>query len=287
MPKRLPKISIVTPSYNQGTFIERTISSVLSQKYPNLEFIIMDGKSTDQTVSILKKYSSKLIWESKKDGGQTQAINEGLRKSTGEILAYLNSDDTYAPHTLHTIAHFFQTHPEEHFVYGHGRLIDSDDNEIGFYNDSAMTNESLFAACGISQPTCFWRRDVLEEFGYFDESYRFTMDYEYWVRVSKKFKLHYLPIVLANSRIHPDAKTSSFTHKLHSEALRVSLTHYGRVHYDWIFTYTDSAYSGQKGSKEYYRFMLIRSLVNYWKYNHSIPPIAGRKILMDWLKQAI
>src|SRR5258708_2916487 len=283
---KYPKISIITPSYNQGKYIERTIKSVLSQKYPNLEYIIMDGGSTDTTVSILKKYSRKIVWKSEKDRGQTHAINKGLRLSTGEIITYLNSDDTYQPKALEKIASFFIEHPQEKFVYGCGRLIDTKDKKIGLYNNLEDDYHRLFASCGISQPAAFWRKELLKTVGYFNESFRFTMDYDYWVRVSEKYTLNFLPTIIANTRIHKEAKTSEFTHKLHEEALRVGMSHYGKVHYDWIFTYADSEYMSKKNTPAYFRFMVIRSLYYFWRYNHSLPPKKGLKIILSWVKKA-
>jgi len=287
MKSKFPKISIVTPSYSQGAFIERTIKSVLSQNYPNLEYIVMDGGSTDKTVKILKKYGKQITWKSERDRGQTHAINKGLKLATGEIVTYLNSDDTYQPGTLKLIGEYFRKHPKVAFAYGHGRLIDPKDKEIGFYNDFQEDHEKLFASCGISQPTAFWRRKLLKTVGLFDETFHFTMDYEYWVRVSAKYELVFLPNVLANTRIHPDAKTSAFTHKLHTEAIRVDLTHYGKVHYDWIFTYVDSGYGGKKDSAAYFRHMVAKSLIYYLWYNHSFPSGKGLKVILSWTKHLI
>lgn len=287
MKKNYPKISIITPSYNQGEYIERTIKSVLDQNYPNLEFIVMDGGSTDKTVSVLKKYHKHLIWKSEKDKGQADAINKGLRIATGDIVAYLNSDDTYEPHTLMTIATFFKKHPKASFVYGQGALIDMEDNLIGMYNTLPENRERLFASCGISQPTAFWKHELLQTVGYFNASYQYTMDYEYWVRVAQKYTLHMLPETLASTRIHTEAKTSKFTHKLHGEAIKMSQHHYGKVHYDWVFTFTDSAYEGEKNTPTYFRFMCINSLLNYIKWNHSLPPKQGMRIILSWLAKAL
>lgn len=287
MRKTLPKISIVTPSFNQGQYIERTIKSVLDQNYPNLEYWVMDGGSTDQTVKILKKYGKQVKWVSEKDRGQTDAINKGLRQATGDIVAYLNSDDTYEPHTLKTVAEFFLKHPKAALLYGQGRLIDDKDKEIGMYNTLPESFEKLFESCGISQPTVFWRKEVLNTVGFFDESFHFTMDYEYWMRVSKKYELHLLPEVLANSRIHPDAKTSAYTHKLHAEAVRASVLHYGKVHHDWVFTFRDSGYVGKKPSREYYAYMILNSLIDYAKYNHTLVPLSGRMNIYHWAKNCV
>lgn len=294
MKPTLPKITIITPSYNQGKFIERTIKSVIGQNYPNLEYIVMDGGSTDQTLSILNKYSkahlpkgTTFIWRSEPDGGQTTAINKGLHLATGEIVAYLNSDDTYLPGSLEMISLFFTNQPTANFVYGQGDLIDSIDTKIGEYNTLPENFGNLFASCGISQPTCFWRKKLLKTIGLFDESYQFTMDYDYWIRVSKRYPLYFIPIHIANTRIHKLAKTSAFAHKLHTEAINVSLKHYGRVHYDWVFTYADSLFSGKRNSKQYFRFMMEKSLYFFWSFNHTLPPWKGMKIIMSWFRNSI
>lgn len=289
--KKWPRISIVTPSFNQGQFIERTIKSVLSQNYPNLQYIVMDGGSTDQTLTILKKYSKQLDWVSQKDNGQTDAINKGMAKSDGEILAYLNSDDVYEPGTLKKVATFFLDHPRADFVYSHGRLIDQDDAEIGFYNDSQMDYQALFGGCGISQSTTFWRRRVYEKIGPFNDSFNYTMDYEYWVRVSQHFKLHYLPQeIFASSRIHADAKTSSQTLKLYRDAIRMQQTHYKKVHHDWIFTYVDGLVHAKKNGtlwQEVWYWKVLFGLSTWYQmfWNKSLPSKPMRRQYRLWLKE--
>ena len=128
-----PKISIVTPSLNQGQFIKRTILSVLKQGCHNIEYIVMDGGSTDNTVEILKKYEDRLIWKSEPDRGQSHAINKGFRMATGEIIGWLNSDDTYEPDALKTVIQFFSEHPEIDLIYGDCNMIDENDNIIGMF----------------------------------------------------------------------------------------------------------------------------------------------------------
>lgn len=283
--EKTQKISIITPSFNQGKFIERTIKSVLNQKYPNFEYIVIDGGSTDETISILKKYEDKLTWISEPDNGQTSAINKGLRMSTGDIFSYLNSDDTYESNTLKVVSKFFADHPNSSFIYGEGRLIDSNDVEIGFYNSKAADYQSLASCCPISQPTTFMKRLVYEEIGEFNENYQFTMDYEYWIRVSKKFKLHYLKkVILANARIHDNAKTSAFTSKLHLDAIKATKLFYGEVHPDWINNYIHSHFSRKESNVLYYPSMIVGSffLTMYW--NKKFPNSTQQQQYINWAK---
>lgn len=290
---KFPKITIVTPSYNQGQFIERTIESVLNQDYPNLEYIIMDGGSKDNTLQIIKKYQKHLIWKSEKDDGQADAINKGLRISTGDILAYLNSDDTYMPNILKKVGQIFNEQSAIDFLYGKGRLIDIHDKEIGFYNDSQTDADKLFTQCAISQPTAFWRRKVMDKVGLFDPSFQYTMDYEYWMRIAKQFDLHYFDqLVIANTRIHPDAKTSSQTHKLHLDAVRASLLHYGKVHYDWISTLADGEVPHLKDDEFlkrtlYLGHMIIKTFYYHAIFNKEVPQGDAGKLLLSRIKQYI
>lgn len=281
-----PLISIITPSYNQGKFIERTIKSVLNQNYPNLEYIVMDGGSTDGTLDVLKKYENKITWVSEPDNGQTHAINKGFKIAKGDILAYLNSDDTYEVGTLKKIANYFKKHPRVAFLYGKGRIIDENDKELGFYQSKTTDHNSLAEHCPISQPTTFWRRKVYEEIGEFNEEYQFTMDYEYWIRVSKKFKLHYLKnTTLANARVHQDAKTSSFYTKLHLDAIKVVKAHYGKVHFEWITNYINSFSFLKKGSFTYYLSLIIGSFILNLIWNKDLPTRNIMRKYFGWVKE--
>lgn len=281
-----PKISIITPSYNQGKFIERTIKSVLNQNYPNLEYIVMDGGSTDETLSILKKYQDRLTWVSKKDNGQAHAINKGLKIATGEILAYLNSDDTYQPETFATVAKYFKSHPKANFIYGEGRLIDKNDNEIGFYQSKICNHQILAKHCPISQPTTFWTTKVYQQIGEFNEKYQFTMDYEYWIRVSKKFKLNYLKNkVLANARIHQNAKTSAFNTQLHLDAIKAVKAHYGTINSDWINNYNHSRFFSKEKNLFYYSGLILGSIFLNLVWNKKFPDKNDRSQYITWIKE--
>ncbi len=298
MKKKLPRISIITPSFNQGQFIAATLQSVVDQKYPDVELIVMDGGSTDQTVAILKKFAKEnvnnelltFIWKSEKDGGQADAINKGLKIATGDILAYLNSDDTYERDTFKIISKYFLSHPKVQFVYGHGKLIDPSGKKIGMYNDFQADFDTLHGSCPISQPTAFWSREIFEKIGFFDKSFHYTMDYDYWVRVSQKFSMVYLNEVLANTRIHPAAKTSSQTQKLYADAIRVQNKYYPNVHHDWIFTYTDGEVHNLKNGTFlqeilYWKYLFFMSAWRQIQWNHILPSGQMRKQYRKWMHE--
>lgn len=227
--RSIPRISVITPSFNQGKFIERTIKSVIQQDYPNLEYIIVDGSSTDGTLDILKKYDNKLIWISEKDKGQADAINKGIRMSTGEIIAYLNADDTYANGTLKRVSEFFKNNKSVMWLTGRCRIVDEDDREIRkmitMYKNFLLNYYSykmLLITNPISQPATFWRREVIEEFGLFDINEHLVMDYEYWLRIGKKYSPAIIDDYLACFRIHKRSKTMSTNFSNFKQELAVS-----------------------------------------------------------------
>ena len=205
------KISIVTPSFNQGQFIEETINSVLSQDYGDIEYIIIDGGSTDNSVNIIKKYDSRFsYWVSEKDNGQTEAINKGLRRATGDIVAWLNSDDVYEPGTLAAVAKFFSERADVDMLYGDANIIDHDGRFL--FHKKALPFDRLMGICIgygllITQPAAFWRKSVFEKIGYLDESFDFNMDGEFWSRVAANCRVEHLPQLLALQRYHDQAKT--------------------------------------------------------------------------------
>lgn len=212
----LPSISIITPTLNQGHFIERTIRSVLAQEYPRLEFIVIDGGSTDGTIGILRKYAAKLRWISEPDTGQSDAINKGLRMATGDIVAYLNSDDLYEPEALHRVARYFTDHPDIRWATGKCRIIDEQDREvrkaITLYKNLLLRWYSyslLLVTNPISQPATFWRRSVLAEVGSFSEREHLVMDYEFWLRIGRMYEPGILNDYLAGFRVYASSKTSS------------------------------------------------------------------------------
>jgi len=223
------KISIITPSYNQAAFIERTIQSVLEQNYPDLEYIVMDGGSTDGTVEILKKYSDRIIWKSEKDHGQSDAINKGLKMATGDIVAYLNSDDTYEPGALQRVAEFFKNNPDAEWAYGKCKIINENDREIrkpitAYKNllSKKYSYKKLLAENFISQPAAFWKRQIHSEIGFFDENEHFCMDYEFWLRIGQKYPAGVIDGYLANFRYHANSKSGGVNKKQFQDELRLA-----------------------------------------------------------------
>lgn len=223
------RISVITPSYNQGPFIERTIQSVLNQDYPNLEFIVMDGGSTDETVDILKKYSGQLAWASERDRGQSNAINKGLRKATGDVLYYLNSDDLLLPGALHKVNRFFQTHKDSVWVTGYCINVNEQEKEIfGFitrYKDFLLRHfnrSTLLMINYICQMSTFWTREAYEKIGSFSEEQHLVMDYDYWLRLLALGKPGVIREPLSCFRIHNNAKSSQQYKKQFAESYQVA-----------------------------------------------------------------
>lgn len=233
LPARLPSISIVTPSLNQGEYLESTIRSVSDQSYPALEYVVQDGGSSDGTLEILKAYSSSLAsWESAPDGGQASAINRGFERTTGEIMAYLNSDDVLLPGSLAYIARFFESNPEVDVVYGHRILIDGGGKEIGRWILPGHDNEAIAYADFVPQETLFWRRSAWESVGEkLDESFKFAMDYDLILRFRDAgLTFRRLPRFLGAFRVWQDQKTQSlWLNEGLSETRRLMVRTLGKV----------------------------------------------------------
>jgi len=204
-----PKISIVTPSLNQGQFIEETIRSILLQGYPNLEYIIIDGGSTDDTVHIIKKYEPWLAyWVSEPDNGQAQAINKGFKKSTGEIVAWLNSDDYYEKSIIGIVANQLLSKKND-IIFGNSNDVDSDGNFIQSIILSPFNVLEAFFCNPIQQHSCFWKYYVFKDCGFLLEKYHYAFDHEFWIRCALKKEFNYIPITFANYRQHPNSKSVS------------------------------------------------------------------------------
>ena len=208
----IPTISIITPSYNQAAFLEKTIESVIEQDYPKLEYIIQDGASSDHSAEIIQRYQSQLrFWDSKKDDGQTNAINRGFSHSTGEIMAYLNSDDLLLPGSLNYVAHFFQTHPNIDVIYGNRIIVNENGDEMGRWILPGHSSYTLRWSDFIPQETLFWRRRIWEKIGsQLDEHFKFAMDWDLLLRFQDAgARFAHIPRFLGAFRVHAAQKTSS------------------------------------------------------------------------------
>lgn len=234
---KLPKISIVTPSFNQVKFIRATIESVLNQDYPHLEYLVIDGGSTDGTVKILKSYGNRLKWISESDQGQSDAINKGLRLATGQVLAYLNSDDVLAPGALRKVGTYFATHPDCDWATGDcdvigvdGKILLSHNWLIHSYKRILLKLYSPFILRVVDnmlpQPSTFWSRRAYKRVGKFNVRYHYVMDYDYWLRLSQYYRPHDLRVVLSGFRAQPDSKSETSRDKLMAEGL-IALTENG------------------------------------------------------------
>jgi len=205
----LPKISLVTCSYQQGKFLDATLRSVLDQQYPNLEYIVIDGGSRDESVSVIEQHSPHLAhWVSEKDRGQTHALQKGFERATGEILGWLCSDDLLLPGALDTVGRFFEDNPTIDFVYGDALWIDAQGQYIRPKKEMTWNKfVFLFDFNFIAQPSCFWRRSLHEKAGGLQEKWNLNMDSDLWLRFAQHSRPAYLPGYLSGVRDYPEQKT--------------------------------------------------------------------------------
>src|SRR5262249_13916364 len=209
--------------------------SVLGQTYPHIEYLVMDGGSTDESVAILKSYGKRFAWVSERDGGQTAAINKGFARTHGAIRAYLNSDDVLLPEGVETAVRHFQRHSDCDLLYGNADYIDEEDRVIGRYNTAEYTFERLMQDCCVCQPAAFWQTRIAERVGPFDERLHFVMDFDYWIRIDRAGgRLEHIPDKLACSRLYPQTKTLSARSQIYKEIIQVCLERGGYIHRDYI-----------------------------------------------------
>jgi glycosyltransferase involved in cell wall biosynthesis len=225
----LPKVTIVTPSFNQGQYLEETIRSVLDQGYPNLEYMVIDGGSADNSVEIIRKYEGHLAyWVSEKDRGQTHAINKGMARATGDILAYINSDDYYLPGALERVAKYATEHAETDLIHGRCRYVDEHGAKIGEQFASISEYRQIvdlwdvwWARRQFVQPEVFWTRRIAEKIGPLRDELQWVMDYEYWARMLRNgARVGRIDAELACFRFQPQQKTN-FPQQRAEEQLRV------------------------------------------------------------------
>jgi GT2 family glycosyltransferase len=217
-----PLVSIVTPSYNQASFLEQTIRSVLEQDYPRLEYMVVDGGSKDGSVEIIKRYADQLgWWVSEKDRGQGDAINKGLGRVKGEILAWLNSDDYYLPGAVSSAVRIFEQNPDVVLVYGDMLAVDENGNTTNVLKYGQFSLEDLLCFQIIGQPAVFMRREAYEKAGGLDISFHFMLDHHLWIRIAQQGRILHMPELWAAARYHSQAKNLNQPVEFGREAYRI------------------------------------------------------------------
>ena len=235
--KENPLVTIVPPSFNQARYLPATIESVLGQDYPNIEYFVVDGGSTDGSREIIEEYADRFAWwVSEKDKGQTSAINKGFARANGEILAWLNSDDTYEPGAVREAVDFLVSNPDVGLVYGDCNFIDENGRKFGLFGAAQTDYEKLRKGyVHIPQQASFWRADLWKQVAPLDESFFFAMDYDLWVRLASAAPIQYLPgRIWANFRLHGDAKSIADDDRCWPEMLRVHHRE-GGTRFSWIY----------------------------------------------------
>ena len=215
-------VSIVTPSYNQAPFLEQTIQSVLEQDYPHIEYIVVDGGSTDNSVEVIQKYADRLAyWISEKDSGQAEAINKGFARANGEIVAWLNSDDYYLMNTISIVARCFEQNPDVVMIYGDMYAVDGNDETMNVLRYRQLSLRDLLCFQIIGQPSVFFRRSALETVGRLDPTFHFMLDHHLWIRLAQLGRILHIPQVWSAARYHPQAKNRARAAEFGREAFRV------------------------------------------------------------------
>ncbi len=280
-----PLVSIITPSFNQGKFIRETIESVLSQNYTNVEYIVMDGGSTDETVDILKSYGDRIHWVSEKDGGQADAVNKGIHRAKGEIIGWLNSDDTYLPGAISEAVRFFQRQKHVGMVYGEGYHTTENGEIIDRYPTESFNMDRLAQNCFICQPTAFFRKEVLINIGMLNKDLHLCMDYELWMRISKQYEIAYIPYFVATSRMYEDNKTLSRRKEVFTEIIKTVRFHFGYVPVSWVYGYMDYKLGSKRKFYFYFMFFMYFFHANRKSLSYGINEL--KQILKAKLKNRL
>lgn len=291
MPNTLPLVTIVAPVYNSEAFIEESILSVLNQTYPNIEYIIMDGGSTDGTVAIARRYADRLTVISEKDNGQSDAINKGWKRAKGDIVAWLNADDLYLPDAVEKAVAHLQDHPQTGWVYGCATFVD-ENGKAGNYRYPIFDwsyDKLLQFGCFIVQPTVFLRREVIDTFGYIDESLHFGMDYEYWLRIAKQYPPVFVPEIKVIVKIFQETKSRSGGYKRLQE-IETMLTQYGAtdlpitMRHQWVEAMLDNMMLHLRQGK--WRD-LRADYKRLWRYPPYVMRGIGKWVLKNFLPQRL
>lgn len=285
-----PLVSIITPSLNQGNFIEQSIFSVLSQDYNWVEYIVMDGGSTDKTVDILSRtqspYPKVFRWSSHPDGGQAMAVNQGLRAAKGTIIGWLNSDDVFCPHAVSRVVKYFAVHPDHLMVYGEALWIDASGRSLGRYPTRPPKDAyALREGCFLCQPAVFFRSDLVHFIGFLDQNLVTAMDFDYWIRTFQAFpdRVGHMQDCLALSRLHDTCKTVAQRKRVYFESMAVVSRHFSIVPITWIFSYVDEMLSSLQVEAE--KFWNRSEFFGFLKWAFRFYGREARKIIKKRLRK--
>lgn len=289
----LASFSVITPSYQQGCFIERTIQSVISQSATSIDYVVCDGGSQDETVSILKRYRSHLRWLSEPDRGQADAVNKGISMTKGDIIAWINSDDIYYPDAFKVVSAFFEANPNVLAVYGQADWIDECDRVIAAYSTKPWRYQQLKKECYLCQPAVFFKRCLVEQLGNLDDKLQYCMDYELWLRYGRQNLFVYLPVKLAGSRIYASNKTFGGRLAAHREANYMLKNKLGYSTQKWIFGYSKLQALEASGislignvkdnralSLSFFNRFLRTAIANCWQLNKQAMPVVLLKVFI-------
>jgi len=281
------KISVVTPSYNQGRFIERTLDSVSSQEGADVEHVVFDADSNDGTKEILASYRHGIRWVSERDRGQAHAVNKGIKASDGEIIGWLNSDDVYYPGALARVVDFFERHPDVDVVYGQADHIDVDDRAFESYPTEPWDLRALQERCFICQPAAFVRRSALERYGILDESLHYCMDYELWLRLGRAgAAFAFLEEKLAGSRLYQENKTLGSSVAVHREINGMLRRTIGAVPDQWLVSYAYMVTRDHLDERDhpvwFSREVSARSLLAAIRWNNAVSRTLMARLFPRW-----
>ncbi len=240
-----PLVSIVTPCRNAEAFLEETIQSVLRQDYPNIEYLVVDGASTDATVDILRRYQDQLEWISEPDRGTPDAINKGFDRSRGSIFAYLNADDLLLPGAVSAAVEAIEASPNAAGVYGDAWWIGEDGTRLGRYPVRDWDAKLLETECFLCQPATFLRRDAFLNLGRMDPELHLSFDYEFWMRLARVYRMERVDKTLACSRMHRGNKSLADKRAVFEETFQILLRHYGYIPFRWVYSFLCNASDGR------------------------------------------
>jgi glycosyltransferase involved in cell wall biosynthesis len=273
-----PLVTVVTPCLNAAPFIARTVESVLSQDYPDIEYIVMDGGSSDGTVDVLKAWGGRLEWVSAPDGGAADAINRGFLRSHGTIFGWLNADDTYRPGAIGAAVRSLVSTPEAAVVYGQGVWTDTEDRVLGPYPTVSPYDAARWEReCFICQPAAFMTRQAFEAVGMLDPHLQSAFDYDLWIRLSRGHLFVAIQEILAASRMHPFNKSLGQRRQVFQESIRLLQRHFGFAPVSWIYGYLSFLRDGRDqffqplhhSALTYLASLPVGSCYNYkhvWRY---------------------